>query len=61
MRSMGSPKLGDGGQVLDPGTDLNMEGGLAEHAKVSSCAIVQRRVRARGWGRPVEGRRGECF
>ena len=47
MRSMGSPKLGDGGQVLDPGTDLNMEGGLAEHAKVSSCAIVQRCVRAR--------------
>ena len=45
MRSMGSPKLGDGGQVLDPGTDLNMEGGLAEHAKVSSCAIVQQRVR----------------
>ena len=39
MRSMGSPKLGDGGQVLDPGTDLNMEGGLAEHAKVSSCAM----------------------
>ena len=56
---MGSPKLGDGGQVLDPGTDLNMEGGLAEHAKVSSCAIVQRRVR--GWGRPDEGWRGECF
>ena len=47
MRSMGSPKLGDGGQVLDPGTDLNMEGGLAEHAKVSSCAIVERRVGAR--------------
>ncbi len=34
MRSMGSPKLADNGQVLDPGVDLNMEGGLAEHCKV---------------------------
>jgi len=33
MRSMGNPKLADNGQVLDPGVDLNMEGGLAEHAK----------------------------
>jgi hypothetical protein len=37
MRSMGSPKLDEGGQVLDPGVDLNMEGGLAEHAKVFPC------------------------
>jgi len=33
MRSMGNPKLADNGQVLDPGVDLNMEGGLAEHCK----------------------------
>ena len=35
MRSMGNPRLGDGGQILDPGVDLNMVGGLAEHAKVT--------------------------
>ena len=34
MRSMGNPSLADNGQVLDPGVDLNMEGGLAEHSKV---------------------------
>ena len=34
MRSMGSPKLGSTGELLDPGVDLNMVGGLAEHAKV---------------------------
>jgi hypothetical protein len=38
---MGSPKMGEGGQVLDPGVDLNMEGGLAEHAKVKDSEISQ--------------------
>jgi hypothetical protein len=41
MRSMGSPKMGEGGQVLDPGVDLNMEGGLAEHAKVTILKLVR--------------------
>ena len=34
MRSMGHPKFTESGQLLDPGVDLNMEGGLAEYAKV---------------------------
>jgi len=33
MRSMGNPNTTDNGQILDPGVDLNMEGGLAEHSK----------------------------
>lgn len=36
MRSMGNPKTADNGQISDPGVDLNMEGGLAENAKVSA-------------------------
>ena len=30
MQMMGKPKLSDTGAVLDCGTDLNMEGGIAE-------------------------------
>ncbi len=45
MRSMGSPKMGEGGQVLDPGVDLNMEGGLAEHAKVTILIPIGLQVR----------------
>lgn len=30
MQMMGKPKLSDAGAVLDVGTDLNMEGGIAE-------------------------------
>lgn len=30
MQMMGKPKLSDTGAVLDVGTDLNMEGGIAE-------------------------------
>jgi len=33
MRSMGNPKTGENGQISDSGVDLNMQGGLAEHAK----------------------------
>jgi len=34
MRSIGHPKFAEsGGQLLDPGVDLNMEGGLAEYSK----------------------------
>jgi hypothetical protein len=42
---MGSPKMGEGGQVLDPGVDLNMEGGLAEHAKVTILIPIGLQVR----------------
>ena len=41
MRSMGSPKVGSSGELLDPGVDLNMVGGLAEHAKVN--IVVQQK------------------
>jgi len=33
MRSMGTSTKGTDGHLLDPGVDLNMEGGLAEHLK----------------------------
>ena len=39
MRSMGNPTLGDNGQILEPGVDLNMEGGLAEHIKVKHNSL----------------------
>ena len=35
MRSMGQATVGEGG-AASPGMDLNMEGGLAEHLKVTS-------------------------
>ena len=34
MRTMGNPTKEVNGQLLDPGVDLNIQGGLAEHLKV---------------------------
>ncbi|XP_028170838.1 transmembrane protein 208 [Ostrinia nubilalis] len=33
MRSMSQPKYTDNNQLIDPGLDLNMEGGMGEHIK----------------------------
>lgn len=33
LAKVGMPKVSPSGQLLDPGLDLNMEGGMAEHVK----------------------------
>ncbi|XP_063235555.1 transmembrane protein 208 [Bacillus rossius redtenbacheri] len=45
MSYMARPKYADSGQLLDPGVDLNMEGGIAEHVKdliilTSGCQLL---------------------
>lgn len=43
MQMMSTPKIAENGQILDSGTDLNMEGGLAEHAKdvIILCVVTE--------------------